>query len=924
MPSLPPPLWAELYFDDTWNSITKDVSSVRAVTSKTGRSSERNSAGPSSGVLPLVNKDGKFSRRNPRSSLRGKINLNTPVRYGVRYGSPWAVVSGAAAASASTFSTPSTSGLNITTDLELRAELSMNNWRRAQNIMGRYQAAGNRSWAVTISSVGIISLTWSTNGTATVTESSTVSMPAHAGQRTALKITLDVSNSDSVYEVRFYASKSVDDIDENWSLIGDPVLGSATTNVFNPTASVEAGGIVNASNPGMAGDLYRVQVRNGIGGTVLTDFDPSRTGSGAKSFADVTGKTWTAQQDAFLSNKHTLLSAEIPSWTPSRDKSGADRRMTTTPAGITRRLGSGNKTLRSAMFREMSSPSRADIVAYYPMEDLVNSSSIASGLVNGNAGKVLGAVNLSANEEWNASDALPTFTTGSIQLPPKAYTPTSEIAIRALVNVPVAGVASEVTLLSFTTSGTARTVVLSLLSSGNIRFVAYDFDGTELANSGGVAFGINGETDALTVELSVSGGTITYAVRVANYTSDLTVDDTISVETFSDTFAGTSVGRVLKVTVGGGGDLAGTSVGHLTIADDLAAYSATSDANVAWNGERAHTRFRRLCSEESITGSTASYTGSTARMGYQRSDDLLTLLREVEVTDLGLFGERRDAPELVYRSSTTLWNQAPVVEVDFSAGVIDELEPTDDDRAPFNEITVKRKSGSEYTFALETGTNSIDDIGRYDTSVEISVVSDDDLASQASFRVTMATVDEMRYPQITFNFANKQTARLFDRLMKTDLGDKITLVSLPADFGPASVDLLVFGISDAISDREWSRTLDCVPGSTWNAFVAGIDRYQRADTGGTTLNEDLTLTETLIDVVTATGSKRWVDSATYPAEFPFNVRIGGSSGETVRVTAISGTSSSQTFTTVRGINGPAITHVSGEDVRLDKPVFFAL
>lgn len=923
MPSLPPPLWAELFYDDAWNSITRDVSAIRAVTSRTGRSSERDSAGPSTGSLPLINREGKYSRRNPLSELRGKISLNTPVRYGVKYGSPWGVMSGAPAVSASYFSTPSTSGLNITNDLEVRAELSMNNWRRAQNIGGRYAAAGNRSWAITISSTGIISLTWSTNGTATVTASSTIGMPAHAGQRCALKVTLDVSNSDSVYEARFYTAKSADDPDEYWSLIGSPAIGAATTNVFNPTAVLEAGAIVNASNPGMEGDLYRLQLRDGIGGTVLADFDPSRTGAGATSFSDSTGKTWSSQGGATLSNKHILLSAEIPSWTPSRDKSGEDRRMATSPSGITRRLGSGNKVLRSSMFREMSSPSRANIVAYYPMEDLTNASSIASGLPNDSAGRATGAVTLAANQEWNASDALPTFTTGRIQLTPKAYTATSEIAIRALINVPAAGTASEVTLLSFVTTGTARTVIVSLLSTGSLRFRALNSAGVELEDSGAVAFAVNGETDALTIELSSSGATITYAVRVARYTSDLTISDTVSVSTFSDTFAGTSVGRVLSINVGGGGDLAGTSVGHLAVADALAAYSSTSDANVAWNGESAQARFRRLCTEEGVTGSAAAYTGSSALLGYQRSDALLDLLREVETADLGIFAERRDAPELIYRSSTTLWNQAPGVEVDFSAGLIDDLDPTDDDRAPFNEITAKRKSGSEYTFALETGTNSIADIGRYDTSVEVSLASDDDLPSQASMRVAMATVDEMRYPQVKFNLANERTAQLFDRLMKIDLGDKITLGSLPADYGPEAVELLVFGINDTISDKEWSRTLDCVPGSTWDAFVGGVDRYDRADTGGCTLGEDLTLTETLIDVVTATGSKRWVDSATYPAEFPFNVRIGGSSGETVRVTAISGTSSSQTFTAVRGINGPAITHVSGEDVRLDKPSFFA-
>lgn len=909
MPSLPPPLWADLYVNGAWTSITDDVG-LAAISSR-GRSSERDSTGPGQGSLSLLNTSGKYSRRNPTSELYGKVGLNTPVRYGVDYGAPWAVLSGASATDAY-FSTPNSAGLDVADDLEVRAELAMDDWTRTQNICGRYAAAGNRSWALSTTSDGYLRLFWTADGTTVNTATSTIPMPAHAGQRVAVKMTVDTSNTDGVYEIRFWTSKAVDDDEDYWSLIGAPVIGAAATSVYSPTAALEAGVITNGSNPGMAGRLYRVQLRDGIGGTVLADFDTSQAEAGDTSFVDSTGKTWTAQGTATLSNRHTLLSAEVPSWTPTRDKSGNERWMPIQPAGILRRLDAGNKLLRSPMFRELSSPTRTNIVAYWPMEDAASSASIASGLANTLPASISGAVSLAASTVWNCSDALPTFTTGHVTMLAPTYTSTNEISIRALVNAPSGGTAGEVTLFSFTTTGTARQVVISMASDGDLRYKAYDSDSATLVDSGLGNLNINGETDAITIEMSISGSTITYRVIKSVFTAGLTVDDSIPGVSFSGTFSGTSVGRVTSATIGGGGDLAGTSVGHFAIADDLAGYSATSDANTAWNGEKTHARFIRLCAEQGVTASAAFYDDDQPAMGYQRSATFLDLLREIETADMGIFGERQDAPELVYRGSATLRNQAPVLEVDFDAGVIDDMPPKDDDRAPFNEITVKRASGSEYTYALETGVNSIDDIGRYDTSVDVSLSSDAALPSQAYWRVAIATVDEMRYPKVTFNLANTATSVLFDALMRIDIGDKLRFINLPADFGPSSVELLVFGINDVLSGDAWSRALNCVPASPWTIAVRDNTTFGRRDTAGSELASDATSSATSLSVATTTGPL-WTTDA---GHMPFTITVGG---EEMTVTAISGTSSPQTFTVTRSVNGVVKAQTTGEAVSLAQP-----
>ncbi|WP_129308002.1 hypothetical protein [Streptomyces sp. L2] len=92
------------------------------------------------------------------------------------------------------------------------------------------------------------------------------------------------------------------------------------------------------------------------------------------------------------------------------------------------------------------------------------------------------------------------------------------------------------------------------------------------------------------------------------------------------------------------------------------------------------------------------------------------------------------------------------------------------------------------------------------------------------------------------------------------------------------------------------------------------------DTDGSELAADATSTATSLSVAT-TGGPVWVDSTTFPAEFPFDITVGG---ERMRVTGISGTASPQTFTVVRSVNGVVKEQADGTDVRLAEPAIAAL
>jgi hypothetical protein len=114
--------------------------------------------------------------------------------------------------------------------------------------------------------------------------------------------------------------------------------------------------------------------------------------------------------------------------------------------------------------------------------------------------------------------------------------------------------------------------------------------------------------------------------------------------------------------------------------------------------------------------------------------------------------------------------------------------------------------------------------------------------------------------------------------------------------------------------------MNCAPAGPWTVGVVEDPMLGRADTDGCTLSSGITATATSV-AVTSNPGPRWIDSATYPAMFPFDVTVGG---EVMRVTACTGTGLTQTFTVTRSINGIIKAHTAGASVSLTHPMRIAL
>jgi hypothetical protein len=257
----------------------------------------------------------------------------------------------------------------------------------------------------------------------------------------------------------------------------------------------------------------------------------------------------------------------------------------------------------------------------------------------------------------------------------------------------------------------------------------------------------------------------------------------------------------------------------------------------------------------------------------------------------------------------------------------DVPKAADDDLGLINDVTVTRTGGSSSRVVVTGGYNSVSEppegVGRYDTEITLNVATDDRLPSIAGWLALVGTWDQDRYPSVAIALHRSRVLAddtLYARAVNANLGDTVLLADLPSWMPPDDVPELIQGYTETLSKFLWEMRFDCTPAGPYRQVpVLGLDSLvPRLDATTHTASNSLTTTSTSLTLVTASGSARWVDSATYPSSFPMEIVIGG---EVMSLTAVTGTSSPQTGTVTRSVNGIVKSHSAGQLVRLANPFY---
>ncbi|MBJ6633373.1 hypothetical protein [Streptomyces sp. I5] len=932
MPNLPPPLWAELSYSGAWNDITEDVRATTSQVSVTrGLSSESSSeAEPTTCTCDLDSRDNRYAPRNPTSPLYGLIGRNTPFRMGYSVGSPWAQITGGTAA----LITADRASLAVT-DLDLRIDVALEDWGAQVQLASQFNSP-TRAWSLLVAGTGHLNFIWSPDGTlaSRIDQFSTEPIAAYNGQRMAVRVTLDVNNGAGGYELRFYTGRTVDD--EEWQLLGEPIVGGAPTAIANGTGSLTLGWSPVWGSPGMTGKLFAFKLLNGIGGSTAISMKTSDATPGATSFSSG-GATWSRDGGGLvLTNRHVRMAGEVPAWPPTRDLSGNDNYVSITPSGLLRRMDAGNRPQDSTLLRFIKAH---EPIECWPLTDGPQST-YGRSLLGGQP--MLQRINAALGDtpgEWQqgrlADWIEPVFsvkanTTGElIGTFPRRSSADAEWSVDLFLSgggTPSAGTWTIADGGSGTDTNPQHRINIIFVGTMNQLSIIRE---TFTADSSSSALMTNIPTAGIFdeqphhIRLTIDPGstnTLWYvyvdgALR-ANGTLPLVMRHARAMN------LGWGYSTVQGTT------MSDRSFGFITYWDANAP-SALSihNAYLGWQGERAGARIERLAAEGGYTASVAGEAEHQQRMGIQGRKRLLELLNEASQTNFGYLLDARDRSEVIHRGHSTLWNQPPGLTLDFAAGLLSPpFRPVDDDKLTENDVSVRREYGSyPATAVLEEGPLSVQPpeaggVGRYDTAYTYSLYTDDQAEHIAGMRLHLGTYAGVRYTRLTLNLANDRVFALIDDILRLDVGDKIRLTNLPPDHGPDAVEVLIAGYTEDAGPNGWSVTFNCVPAEPWTAAVLDSPKYGRLDTGGCHLTSAVSASATSVPVTT-TGETPWADSANWPGEFPFEVRTGG---EVMRVTACSGTGMSQTFTVVRGINGVTKPHSAGQDIRLANPVYIAL
>lgn len=942
----------EILVDGAWQSVSMRADSPVTVTR--GMNSEGSIAQPGKANVAIDNRDGEYSPRNPNSSLFGKIGRNTQFRLRVD-------------------DVPADPAPGI---IDTFARTETNGWGDADSgetwtIYDPFGISPSSSdFAV---SGGTGQLTLSAANSSRFIRLDAVDESDFEATFTVATDTAAVSNSGGTSVSMSFMGR-LDSTNHNWYefqtkfLTGTGLAAGEGLHVDTNIIRVDDGSSTTLSTAQavagltyQAGVALRVRVQC-IGAElrlrVWTDgttepkawhsqaYDETYT-SGEIGYRGVTNATLTTfpfevhagdleVRDPTEDTGVVRISAEIPAWPPRRtDESGNDVTTPTAPAGLLRRMGQGTKPLKSTMRRHI--PQLFPMV-YWPLEEgAQGDTQAADATLTGTGGPLtVFGMEFAKDSDLVGSDPLPKITdSAGMSSAAVPGTETGFWSVNMLFRIndnDYPDDANEHTILEFVTSGSAaeRWVISLQLDAGVHRMRARIFDesNTELT------------TFTANHEAAIGGGgpSLLNAWRLLRVRAQ---EDGADLDVFFDwqdpdggaswgnsgTIVSTSAGRFSRIDTTFGDGVAGMFLGHITAWGvlDHSAYTGSGDATTGaqssttgLRGQTTRNFLNRLVGQEDIP---LEITGpAEERLGPYPTGTALELIRQAAATEMGLLTEQRAVLGLKHQARETLYNQTVALTLNWANGeVFAPFDPTDDDKGVKNEMTAKRREGSEATSTLSTGRLSVQDppdgIGKYDVSVDTIVDSDDQLPDQAGWRLHVATVDEMRVPQLTLKMGNPRLQGLIDTVLLIDIGSRIRIINTPDYYGPDGFDLLVLGYKETFGVGRWDITFTCSPAGPWNVFVLGDRILGRADTSGSELASLVTASGTSLVVATDSGYRTWITTATHPTEFPFNVQLGG---EVVRVTAITGSASPQTFTVVRGVNGVSRSWPAGTRIRLSR------
>jgi hypothetical protein len=622
---------------------------------------------------------------------------------------------------------------------------------------------------------------------------------------------------------------------------------------------------------------------------------------------------------------------------PDADSTLKFRTTAVRASDITQRLSQGKSPVISSMRYAITAGAEvADIIAYWPMEEQSYATSIAAA-VGGNPMQVLrGRLNakFGSDSTFPGSLPLPAIGTTEFRAVVPTHTAVGEYTLRTLLNIPGGQDDTAIFVIELMFTGTASKWHVQLEQDGSLSVRVFGGLAGLLVDDTGNPV-VTDVPMMLTFNVWQNGANISYILQYEELDNP-----NATVSEASGSVAGETLGTATRVGVIGGAPSLGfpgpdgTVVGHMVLSKVFAPDPAW-DSFTGYDGEKLFDRLERIVvTENGQTPVAELYDVASAddSMGPQRPDTLLNLVRECAVTNHGLLFSPKGGRALSYRRLESLYDPVPLLTLDHSTGVLAPgFRPVNDDFNPRNDVTVQRRDGGSAQAVREDGPNNALDpgtadgaVGRYDTTYTVNCETDDQAAYSAGWLLHLGTTNEPRFPEIPVELSGEVLsgdAAAQGALLDCGPGDALEITNLTKwGIYEPSLNMVLGYVERFNTTFRHLLAFNAVPAGPYRTGVLD-DGEIRLDLDST-ITEDLDTTETAIDITTSDPfGTVWATTAGLPAEFPFDVMVGG---ERMTVTAcVDLTLPAQRFTVTRSVNGVVKTHSSGARISLADPYYVA-
>jgi hypothetical protein len=576
------------------------------------------------------------------------------------------------------------------------------------------------------------------------------------------------------------------------------------------------------------------------------------------------------------------------------------------------RVGAWREPLESPLFTQISKAYAATLKGYFPLEEGRDSTQLANVVAPSRPGRVTGAGATLGSDQTpgGAARTAQISASGGLQMP---YAPMS----------PTAGWQMGFAAYCPNVDATLRDIFVWRTSNG--------YTWRWRASTGAYELVVEDSLGASVVAALVGTGTAAqpqwifnrFKVRVSG--GNVLIDYSWYAEdagTFwggSTSYAGTNMGAPTVGNVPGNATTNGAFYSHhfvvTTNADNLEATDFTRAFN-GYRGERAADRFARLCSSRGLAYLINGTAALTAPMGPQPIATFQDQLKEIRATEGGLIFDRANTIGLVLATRQYLYDQAaaPVLELTYPTHVSGTVKETTGGADTFNVVTAENATGSSATATLTTGRYGTADppagSGRLDKAIRVNLDGDGGLAGVANWWLRFYTQPGPRFDAVTVD------ADLQPGLLAACNAAEPGTFMLLTGRTPDPLLLLILSTAQDTNRKRNRFTFRVAAGAIFDVAVLD-DTATVIDSGSTTLAEDLTTTETAVDITTARLAEVWSQTGV-----PYAWNLAGERVTVTAMTAPAGTGPwTQTATVTRSVNGVVKTQTTGTSVQLADPKY---